>query len=192
MKKLSDSGTKRIFIAIKLVPGEKLVALFSHLRTSLSKEKIKWTETGNLHVTMAFLGDTEVNRLPAIREKLIQLCKGSGSFDMVIKGAGVFKNFKDPRVIWVGIEPSDALIRLFDAIKKGLGELEIRLEERSFNPHLTLGRIKYLSNPAALATLVSNIADSEFQTQKVEKIILYESVLLPSGPLYKPLAEIGL
>ena len=53
------------------------------------------------------------------------VCEGFGEFEMVIKGAGVFKNFSDPRVIWTGIEPSEKLNKLYDSIKAGLKDTGI-------------------------------------------------------------------
>ena len=44
---------------------------------------------------------------------------------MVIKGAGVFKNFKDPRIIWTGIEPSEKLNKLYESDKTGLKDTGI-------------------------------------------------------------------
>ena len=61
---------------------------------------------------------------------------------LLIKGAGVFKNFSDPRIIWTGIEPSEKLNQLYEVCKAGLKDTGIYLEESTFNPHLTLGRIK--------------------------------------------------
>ena len=81
-----------------------------------------------------------------INKMLKRVCEGSGEFEMIIKGAGVFKNLKDPRVIWTGIEHSEKLNKLNESIKPGLKDAGIILEDRTFNPHLTLGRIKSIKD----------------------------------------------
>jgi 2'-5' RNA ligase len=96
---------KRIFIAVKIEPGEILLKMISSFKTGLSNENIKWTNTDNIHITLSFLGDTEESQIIAINEILMVKCEGFGQFDLVLKGTGVFKSQGDPRVIWAGIEP---------------------------------------------------------------------------------------
>ena len=57
---------------------------------------------------------------------LKEKCEGSGKFELIIKGSGVFRNLDDPRIIWTGIEPSEKLIQLNAIIMNGLKELDIK------------------------------------------------------------------
>jgi 2'-5' RNA ligase len=43
-----------------------------------------------------------------------------------------------------------------------------------------------------LKALVEKYRDKEIQKIIVDKVILYESILLPSGPVYKPLITVEL
>ena len=138
----SQINMKRIFIAVKIDPGENLLNMISVLKAGLKDERIKWTESENFHITLAFLGDTEEAKIKAINNMLRTTCEGFGEFEIVIKGAGVFKNISDPRIIWTGIETSEKLNKLYDSIKSGLKDTGISLEERTFRPHLTLGTNK--------------------------------------------------
>ena len=48
------------------MPEDTLLRMISAFRTGLKDEKIKWTETENFHITLAFLGDTEEDKIKAI------------------------------------------------------------------------------------------------------------------------------
>jgi RNA 2',3'-cyclic 3'-phosphodiesterase len=62
-------------------------------------------------------------------------------------------------------------------------------DHRKFKPHLTLGRIKYLKNKPKFFRLVESLKDKEFQKFSASQIILFESILLPQGPVYKPIEK---
>ena len=183
---------KRIFIALKVEAGETLLKMVSSLKSGLSKDSIKWTSIDNIHITLAFLGDTEEKLIKSISSMLKEKCKGSGNFQLIIRDLGVFRNPGDPRIIWTGVEFSEKLVRLNEGIMDGLRGLNIKMEDRPFNPHLTIGRIKHLNDKETLRTLLGQFQDSEIQIIPVNEVILYESVLLQSGPVYKPLAKFSL
>ena len=123
---------------------------------------------------------------------LKEKCNGSGKFELILKGSGVFRNLSDPRIIWTGIEPSEKLMHLNEIIINGLKDLSIKMEGRPFNPHLTIGRIKHLNNQETLKALIEQYQNSEIQLIPVNEVILYESILLQSGPVYKPIAKYNL
>ena len=90
---------------------------------------------------------------------LKEKCEGRGRFDLTLKGAGVFRSMSDPRILWVGIERSDSLLQLNKVISDGLKSLDITVEDRPYNPHLTLGRIKHISNKDSLNSLSEEISE---------------------------------
>jgi RNA 2',3'-cyclic 3'-phosphodiesterase len=183
---------KRIFIAIKVDPGKTMLNMIASFKSGLKDEIIKWTETGNIHVSLVFLGETEDKVIPSIIGMLHHKCGNQGSFILKIKGSGVFKSVNDPRIIWTGIEKSGELERLHADIASGLADIGIRIEERSYNPHLTLGRIKKLGDGNKLGPLIKKYTMEEIQVVPVNEVILYESMLRPSGPVYVPLKKFRL
>jgi RNA 2',3'-cyclic 3'-phosphodiesterase len=183
---------KRIFIAVKVEAEEPLLLMLSSLKSGLSNDIIKWTSPDNIHITLAFLGDTEENMIKLISSMLKEKCKETERFELILKGLGVFRNSGDPRIIWTGIEPSEKLVHLYEIIMKGLKGLNIKLEDRPFNPHLTIGRIKQLNDKKTLRILIEQYQNAELQIIPVPEVILYESILLHSGPVYKPLAKFNL
>jgi len=166
-----------------------LLNLISSFKSGLIGERIKWTDLENTHITLAFPGNTEEDRIKPIQKMLAEKCKGFGKFEIKLRGSGLFRNINDPRVIWAGISPSDNLLRLNRDIITGLSDAGIVIEDRPFNPHLTLGRIKSISNKEALAALLDNFRNKELQVIPVNEVILYESILKATGPVYKPIAK---
>jgi 2'-5' RNA ligase len=178
---------KRIFIAIKTEAGPELQKTLATFRSVLGAERIKWVDPVNIHLTLAFLGDTEEGRIKSLSVMLTERCRDFGKFSFQIIGTGVFKSLRDPRVIWIGVESSDKLNKLNEQIVEGLKENGSQLEERLFRPHITIGRIKSLKDAENLKMLVGRYENKVIQTVDVREVILYESILMPTGPLYKSL-----
>jgi len=183
---------KRVFIAIKTEAAVPVYKIITSLKSELSKEKIKWTDPDNLHVTLLFLGNTEEKSLGVISSVLNEECHGFGQFEINIRGIGLFKNLNEPRVLWAGIEPSEKLSILNSNIVNRLKNIGIYRGENYFKPHLTLGRIKTLVKKQDFKTILDKYKATELQNLVVEEIILYESILLPEGPVYKPIDKFSL
>ncbi len=192
MRNEGETEIKRIFIAVRIEPGENLLNMISDFRSELVNEKIKWTGTENFHITLVFPGDTPEAKTVLVNSMLEQVCLAHSPFDIMLEGAGVFKNLADPRILWAGIRPSERLARLQLSVKEGLRETGFIAEDRAYNPHLTLGRIKAVRDRDALNALIGKYSNSLLQNQAVDSVILYQSLLLPTGPVYRPLAEYSL
>ena len=180
---------KRIFIAVKVEADETLLEIISSLKFLLRNENIRWTSPDNIHITLSFIGDTEEEQVKTISSILKTKCDGFGNFELTIKGTGVFKNLNDPRVIWTGIEPSEKILQLNDHIMNGLKDAGTKIEDRPFNPHMTLGRIKYLKDKSLLKTFMDKYQNAEIQKFPVNQVILYESILKQSGSVYRAISK---
>lgn len=178
---------KRIFIAHKVNPGENLIGMFNYLKSELSGEKIKWTALENIHVTLLFIGDTEEQNLKRIESVLKDTCPGTDGYDLVLRGLGVFRNLADPRIIWTGLDKCDKLLKLNKLIFNQLSDVVLNLKDRPFNPHITLGRIKQVADKAKLKQLTDRYQNIEIQRININEVVLYESILKPEGPVYKPI-----
>jgi len=183
---------KRTFIAVKAEAGSRLKDTISDMRKKLKDESIKWVDSNNMHITLAFLGDTTEESVEVVSEMIRSCCSGSGEFYFSLKGLGVFRNMNDARVIWAGIEHKEKLVSLFEIIKTGLERAGLRTEERSFSPHLTIGRIKRISNKQILESLIASHKETVFQDVFVRDVIFYESILGHDGPRYIPLVSVRL
>jgi 2'-5' RNA ligase len=180
---------KRIFVAVRVEPGSELKRMISSLKSLLASERIKWVDLINIHLTLVFLGDTEEKRLTELSGLLKEKCNGFPVFEFLLSGTGVFKNFRDPRVIWAGIKNSGELNELQSLISAGLKSAGFIFEERQFNPHLTIARIKSVSDNEKLKKVLGNYAGTDFQKVQVKEVILFESILRQEGPIYKQLEK---
>lgn len=183
---------KRTFIGVRVEAGSELKAAISILRLELKNENIKWVDISNMHVTLAFLGSTEELMVKRVESILKSDFKSFGIINFRLSGFGVFRNFNDPRIIWTAIENHDRLIEAHQKVKNGLETLNLKLEDKQFKPHLTIARIKDLKDKKNLQKLIKEFANIPFQDITISEIVYYESVLLPSGPLYKPISIIKL
>jgi 2'-5' RNA ligase len=178
---------KRTFIAIKIHPAEKMRMILDYFKRTLYGEKIKWVDPENMHITIAFLGDTDENIVQPISEIIKQISLDYPPFELIFRGAGVFKNLRDPRVIWIGTETNTVLQNLKIRMENELSGFGFKKENREFRPHLTLGRIKWIKNNTALEEAIRQYKDQEVQTALINELIFYESILKPEGPLYLPI-----
>ena len=107
-----------------------------------------------------------------------------------MKGVGGFPNFKNPRVIWVGIEKNGAekLTELANEIGTKLTTLGFE-KEKKFKPHLTIFRIR--KKIGDISAIMKDFEAEEFGTEIISKIKLKKSVLSPKGPEYSDLLEVN-
>lgn len=180
---------KRIFIAVKVNPEGTFLKMISYFKSVLLSENIKWINPENIHITLAFLGDTEEELIKDISLMLSKVCANTGYFELTIKGTGVFRNINDPRIIWTNIDHSEKILDLADKILIRLDEMNIKLEDKPFKPHITIGRIKHLKNKETFKKLTEQYQNTELQRLHITEVVLYESILLPQGANYIPIGK---
>ena len=183
---------KRTFIAIKVSLSREVAELFADIKLQLKDERIKWVDLGNLHITLYFIGDVHDEFLKQLEEFLMLELSSFQSFKMNISKVGVFKNLKEPRAIWFGLEENKNLRQLKQLINKALDLCGMNTKDKKFKPHITLGRIKSLKNKLLLKKIMEENAERQIQQFLVKEIILYESQLTQQGAVYKVLRKIEL
>lgn len=182
----------RTFIAIKIIPEKKLLDIVSILKKSLEGEAISWVDTNNLHLTLRFLGETSDEQVLKITGLLDDISQNYHCFQFNLKGIGFFKSKNQPRVLFLSVEKDLLIKKLTSEIEEMVVLLGFNREEKLFNPHLTLGRIKFLQNKNAFYSLAGELKGAEIQAVTVSEIIYYQSVLSSAGAIYKPIHVIQL
>lgn len=180
---------KRIFAAIKINPSEKLIELFNNLKSDLREEKIKWVYPEKMHLTLKFFGETPENKIEEIIELLDDAIFEIDPFDIHLEDIGIFGSTYKPRVIWIGFRDYKPLKRLFEAIKARLERAGYEYDRQNFVPHLTLGRIKFIRNKRYFQSIIEKYKNIEIQSEQIDKLILFESILKPQGPEYIVIEE---
>jgi RNA 2',3'-cyclic 3'-phosphodiesterase len=176
----------RCFIAIK-IPG------FDPLRRVLKElaqmgRALKAVEPNNLHVTLKFLGDTDLNLIGEIGSLVEQAAESRQPCVVKVAGLGVFPHLARPSVVWAGLEGAETLAAIAADLESGLEEFGFARENRPFVPHLTLARVK-ARPPESLRPLLSRHAKTEFGTATIDQVELIRSELGPEGPKYTVLAS---
>ena len=166
-----------------------MLRILKYLKESLSGGKIKWIEPDNLHITLFFLGDTDEKLISVVAEKLQLLSHEFSPFNLEFREVGLFRNIRDPRIIWIGIRENLTISVLKSRIDNELIKLGFKTEKREFRPHLTVGRIKWITNISALEEVVKFYKHCEVQQSRINELIFYESILKPAGPEYIPIAD---
>lgn len=181
---------KRTFIAVKANPDQNFIRDFIIIKQKLDQEKIRWVKTENLHITLRFLGDTAASDIDKISEILDQITNTIMSFQLNIKGAGVFPGINNPRILWMGLDNIDLLAEIKNKIDSKLKLFSFKEDKNKFNPHLTLGRIKIISGTGKtiLTNIISNYKNHVFQKLEIHELIFYESIQGSDGPLYKAMS----
>jgi 2'-5' RNA ligase len=190
----------RAFIAIELADPIKvsLSSLIAKLRSKEhhSAKYVKWVNPKGIHLTLKFLGNVAPDQVPRIIEAITPSPQSLSPLELKLGKLGAFPNLQRPRVIWVAITGEvKPLITLQQDIDQALAPLGFPREERSFSPHLTLGRLREQATPMERSSIGSLISATEFEggpTLEVDQICMMRSTLSPSGAIYNRLASIKL
>jgi 2'-5' RNA ligase len=177
---------KRLFFALLLSSGLlKKIAFLEERIEEKTKRKFPWLPIKNLHLTIIFLGYL--------------------NYEDYLKLKNVFKNFNyrkrieikikkidygppgRKRMIWLYLEKNQDLENLKKSIEEKLQEEKIsyHYEEREFLPHINLARLKNIKDLPEIK--------EELNWQVVfNELVLYESILKPSGAEYEKLLKLAL
>jgi 2'-5' RNA ligase len=151
---------------------------------------IKWVVPENVHLTLKFLGKTPDILLPKIRESLLKTVASYEPFYIKICRTGVFPNRKYPRVIWIGVEDSEMLVKLKRDIENSMEFLGYQKEDKEFKPHLTLGRVRSQEGIVHIVNELDYFKGKDFGIIYIDRIKFMKSELKPKGAEYSCLHEI--
>ena len=179
----------RAFIAVDMEGGLRADRVLLGLRTSGAD--LKLVEMQNLHLTLRFLGDTEEGRVPDIRAAMEDSVGGASPFELRFRGLGVFPNQNYIKVVWIGLDGAEPLVRIAQKLDDALGRAGFGREGR-FSPHLTVARVRSARNRDRLLGLLGEHANDELGSITVGRIALKKSVLAPAGPTYTTVEEVAL
>lgn len=183
----------RLFIALPLPSAVEhhLGRIIDNLKKSHAN--VKWVKSSNIHLTLRFLGETDQRLVPELTKMLDTVSSDTKPFTISSDKIGAFPNTRKPRVVWAGMSGSDVelMYDLANKIEKGVRQLGFEPEERSFKPHLTLGRLRDPRQPSDLPQFLESYR-VELIEFVLDKLVLFQSTLTPKGPIYDRLHEITL
>lgn len=180
----------RAFIAVPLPEAlhKRLGELQRELRPHFPG--VRWVKPESSHLTLCFLGEVAEEVLENITKVMLSVASSRPPFAARATGVGAFPGVTRPRVLWVGLDGGAALLDLQQTLAREVAGLGLSLEERAFHPHLTLGRCHDRTPPAR--DLLAPYRDLDCGQFSIERIVLYESRLDPSGAQHLPRAVVPL
>lgn len=188
----------RLFVAIEL--NNALITELRRLERDLqavpATRIVRWVDPKNIHLTLKFLGNVNVERVDALTAALERAAAGLAPFELSARGLGAFPNFGRPNNLWVGLEgnvQTAALLarRIDDECARGGWEGD----RQNFNPHLTLGRLNRQATNAeraAVGRALEAVPKVTYGTIHAAAVHLISSDLYPTGPVYNSVAKIRL
>lgn len=162
----------RLFIAIPFTEKMKteLKGVMSDLRKQA--EAGRFTDPGNLHLTLAFIGETDRVRDIANVLHSLSLPEMQIAFDRI----GHFGN-----LYWIGVKEDLQLNQYVASLRQALDDRDIPYDRKPFKPHITLIRkARFESQPKA--AVPSCVMD-------VTKVSLMRSDRVGGRTVYTPVAE---
>ncbi len=127
----------RLFIAINF--NGEVKNMLAKIQQSLGEYcvRARFTAHENLHLTLAFLGETPSSRVGVI-EKAMEAAVFS-PFTLGISGGGRFSRVSGD-ILWTGLDDSPELFALHGRLCAQLTQAGFAPEARRFSPHITLAR----------------------------------------------------
>ena len=172
----------RAFVAIR-VPAV-LGKLSDAMRPLWPTQGVSWVRAENLHLTLRFLGAAEDGQIDVLRQGLTAVAERHEGFTATTGQNGCFPNRRRPKVIWAGVADADGRL---GALQRDVEEVVCAAgwepEERTFRPHVTLGRVRAEVRPPRSKWS----GELPLLQVPVEAVELIESILKPTGAEYRTL-----
>ena len=180
----------RTFIAID-VPAQVRRKAQSTVETlSRTTQSMRWVAPDNVHITLKFLGDVDEKDIYEVCRRTTVAVADFSSVNVGCSGVGAFPSLERPRTVWLGIEDPEAhLEQLHQRVEEGLAPMGFPREQRRFQPHVTLGRLRY--GRRDLGDLIPEMERMQVDAGMipVEELVVYASELGSQGPSYMVLGR---
>src|SRR3989344_7411995 len=144
----------------------------------------RFTLAKHFHLTLKFLGDATPQKAEKVKQALSTI--PFKQLNVKLGGVGCFPTEKQPRVVWMGVEPPDIICSLQKQIDNSLSQLFPK--EKNFQPHITLARVKEITDIMQFTQSLSGIKTKRL-TFEITRFKLVESTLGREEPAYRILAE---
>ena len=190
-REASESPGIRSFVAVDLAaPVRQAVG---DLQSQLARinADVRWVRAEGLHVTLKFLGSVEAPRLERVHEAVVAAVGQQPALHVRVRGLGAFPGWRRPRVVWVGLH-GVGLAEIAACIDDALVPLGFEREQRSFTPHLTLGRVNSPRGWPRLEEVCKAHLDDDFGESDIDAVTIYRSTLQRGGAVYTSLWTIPL
>ena len=175
----------RAFVAVPIPDSVAIFLQQVQARIQLPVINIRWVAEKNIHLTLKFLGDIDPSQVSAVAAQMDAAVGTIPPFSLVAKGVGVFPNLRHARVLWVGLAGRlDRLTAIQATLESGLESIGFKREPREFSAHLTIGRIRRRIDAQRIGASLDPVKDATSDWFRVDRLVLFKSLLKPNGPEY--------
>lgn len=180
----------RLFIAVDFPPAVRSALGNVVGRLADADLPVRWISEDNFHLTLRFLGDRPEEDVAILRRILLEVAADAEPFEAGFGPVGAFPSPRRPRVIWISVDAGPRLRLLRDELERRLAASGFGRDERSFRPHVTLGRARNDAAPGAFRPFVALAAGLELdESFPVDTVDLVRSHLGSEGARYERLVE---
>jgi 2'-5' RNA ligase len=179
---------KRVFAAIDISSEARraVTEYISRLRAEFPDATARWERPEKLHITVKFAGSLDDKQLGIFTQRVKAAAEAVQPFRMKLSGMGAFVKRRGPSVLWLGVEQlskSDSLGQVATMLD---GE-----EKRPFHPHITIARVR---DARKAKWLIEQHREMKFESAdfEVNKLVIYESKLLPTRSVYSEISSFAL
>jgi 2'-5' RNA ligase len=176
----------RTFIAVPL--SAELQKAVGRVQRDLADAlpDVRWVRPETIHLTLAFLGDIPQESLENVASSMLSIGELFAPFEAQVAGLGAFPSRARPRVVWLGIERCAPLLQMQAALTKIVTAAGLPVEDRSYTPHLTLGRCRSQRRMTEAGRIFERFENVAVGTLEVDRVVLFESRLQPGGAVHLP------
>lgn len=151
----------RTFVAVELGDDARAALACTLARLARALPGVRWVDAPRVHLTLAFLGELDDERLDAVGAAAEEAAGLARPFTLRIAGLGMFGTPVAPQVVWAGVGGDlPRLLRLQAGLADALETRGFARETRPFAPHLTLARLRDPLGAEALGRLRRIIEDA--------------------------------
>jgi RNA 2',3'-cyclic 3'-phosphodiesterase len=178
------------FLAIELsdeIRG-KLAALQETFQREGLTRGFRWVPAANLHLTLRFFGEIEPADVVVVEQAMRFVAEATAPLRLTCRGLGCFPNAFRPRVLWAGVQDEGDLGDFSGRLIEATRSLGQPPDDREFNPHVTLARIREgaWKREEAMADALAPYGNETFGGWRPRRVVLMES---KPGPEYEVRAE---
>jgi len=181
----------RMFVAVELDEATRAVVVEEQQRAVsrlASKSSLRLVDAQQIHLTLAFLGEVGSPTVEQAIDAMQRPFSGMQPISIVFGGLGMFPARGAPRVLWLGLLSGvREVMTLQTEVANRVSAIGIRLEDRAFHPHVTIGR--WRSARPSDRTCLERDASRRSAGMMVDRVTLFESRLSSSGASHFPLAH---
>lgn len=146
---------------------------------------VRWSDPEQFHVTLRFIGSVSEERTVRYEEALADV--NGAPVQCEPYSLDVLPSRRSPRVLMLGLERTDSMMALYDAVSETLEAEGLDPEHRKYRPHVTIGRLDDAAPDAVQDYLRAHEKDT-FSPFEADRFVLYESTLTQEGAIHEPRA----